>query len=78
MENLKQFLIWSTVINHIVLCIWFAAFAGARNWLYRLHGRWFRLAPETFDAIHYGGMTLYKILVLAFNVVPLVTALVLH
>jgi hypothetical protein len=38
----------------------------------RLHGRWFRLSDERFDAIHYAGMTIYKIGILLFNLMPYV------
>ncbi len=36
----------------------------------RFHGRWFRLSDERFDALHYAGMSIYKIGVLLFNLVP--------
>lgn len=36
----------------------------------RGHGRWFRLALERFDAVHYAGMAMYKIAAVLFNLVP--------
>ncbi|TJZ67999.1 DUF6868 family protein [Chitiniphilus eburneus] len=75
--ELKDFLLWSTVLNYIVLLVWFGVLIAARGWLYRLHGRWFKLAPETFDALHYGGMACYKIGILLFNLVPLIVLCVL-
>lgn len=72
---IKQFLIWSTVINYAMVSVWFAVFALWHDGLYRLHTRWFRLAPETFDALNYGGMAVYKIGVLLFNLVPLLVLL---
>jgi hypothetical protein len=38
--------------------------------MFRLHGRWFRLSAEHFDTVHYGGMAVYKIGVLLFNLAP--------
>ncbi|WP_291775457.1 DUF6868 family protein [Castellaniella sp.] len=38
--------------------------------MYRLHSRWFRISNETFDAVHYGGMAIYEIGILLFNLVP--------
>jgi len=35
-----------------------------------LHTRWFKLSVETFDAIHYAGMSVYKIGVLLLNLAP--------
>ena len=42
-----------------------------------MHGRWFKLSAETFDAIHYSGMAVYKIGILLFNLVPLVALFLL-
>ena len=50
--------------------IWFLAFVWFHDAILRLHGRWFRLTRERFDAISYGGMAIYKIGVLLFNLVP--------
>jgi hypothetical protein len=35
----------------------------------RFHGRWFRLSDEQFDALHYVGMSIYKIGILLLNLV---------
>ncbi len=69
-ETLRHFLGWCTVANYAVLCVWFGAFVLARSWIQRLHGRWFHLSDTTFDALHYGGMAVYKILILVLNLVP--------
>ncbi|GAA5785925.1 hypothetical protein YWS52_22480 [Chitiniphilus shinanonensis] len=70
--DLKDFLLWSTVINYIVLLVWFGALVVAHDWVYRLHTRWLKLSPAAFDAVHYGGMAAYKIGILLFNLVPLI------
>ena len=72
LETLREFLLWSLVINYGVLLIWFAAFTLAHDRLYRLHSRWFAVSRETFDALHYGGMAVYKIGALLLNLAPLV------
>lgn len=74
---LRTILIWSLVVNYVVLLVWFAAIVFAHDWVYRLHTRWFRLSRETFDALHYGGMAVYKIGTLLLNVAPLVGVLLL-
>ena len=68
----RDILLWCTVINYAVLVLWFLVFRSAHGWMYRLHGRWFRLSPEQFDAIHYGAMAAYKIGILLLNLVPYV------
>ena len=69
---LKEFLLWSTAINYGVLFLWFGVFVFAHNWLYRMHTRWFKLSVETFDALNYVGVSIYKIGVLLLNLVPLI------
>jgi ABC-type uncharacterized transport system permease subunit len=71
-EILRNFLMWCTVINYGILLVWFLFFMFARDWIQRLHGRWFRLSGEQFDSLHYAGMSVYKIGILLFNLVPYV------
>lgn len=70
--EIKQILLWCVGINYGVLLVWFAVFVFAHDWLYRLHARWFKLPVESFDALHYAGMSVYKIGVIVLNLVPLV------
>ena len=72
MDMLRSFLLWCTVINYGILLAWFSVFVLAHNPIVRLHGKWFRLSPEQFDALHYAGMAVYKIAILVFNLVPYV------
>lgn len=71
-DFLCRFLIWSLAINYVVLFTWFFAFVFARQWMQRLHGQWFRLSDNTFDAVHYGGMAAYKLAIFFFNLTPLI------
>jgi hypothetical protein len=72
LEQLRRFLLWCTIINYGVLIVWFLAFMLAHDFLFRLHGRWFRIPLERFDAVHYSGMAVYKIGILLLNLVPLI------
>jgi len=71
-EFLREALCWSLAINYLILLIWFFVFSNAKRWMKSLHGRWFKLNDPTFDAIHYTAMAVYKILILVFNLVPLI------
>ena len=68
----RDVLLWCAVINYGVLLVWFLFFLLAHDWMYRLHGRWFHLSVEQFDALHYPGMALFKIGILLLNLVPYV------
>lgn len=66
------FLLWCLAINYAVLLIWFGAFVLAHDAMFRLHGRWYQISREQFDALHYGCMALYKVGVLLLNLTPLI------
>lgn len=65
-------LLFCTAINYAILLIWFGVFVFAHDWLYRMHSRWFKLSVETFDVVNYAGISIYKIGILLFNLVPLI------
>ena len=71
-EIFKGFLLWCLIANYVVLIVWFLVFVFWRKWLIKLHTRWFNLTPESFDIVHYGGMAVYKIGILLFNLAPFV------
>jgi len=69
-ELIRDSLAWCAVINIGVLLLWFLGFTLAHDWIYRMHGKWFKLSEEKFDAIHYASMGFFKICVILFNVAP--------
>lgn len=71
-ELTRHFLLWCTVINYGVLLVWFLVFVFAHDWILHIHGRWFRLSRDKFDVLHYAGMSVFKIGIVLFNLVPLV------
>lgn len=71
-STLQTLLLWCTVINYIILVIWFAVFVLAHDGLYRLHSRWFRMSMEQFDVMNYASMAAYKIGIMLLNLVPLI------
>lgn len=70
LQLLKTFLLWNLSINYLIIISWFAAFVFAHDGMYRLHDRWFPLTVEHFNVVHYLGISIYKIGVLLFNLVP--------
>ena len=73
--DIQTMLLWCVVINYAILFVWFGVFIFAHDWMYDVHSRWFMLPVETFDAIHYAGMTIYKIGIMLLFLVPLITLL---
>jgi hypothetical protein len=71
-NEIRDFLLCCVIVNYVFLFIWAGAFILAHDWMYWLHSRWFKIPVETFDAIHYAGLAIYKIAVILFNLVPLI------
>ena len=70
MDKLKMFLMWSTVINGVLLIlsvIGFALFGGLWG---RIHIQLFDLNPASLNTAIYGLLGIYKIVWLVFNLVP--------
>ncbi len=70
LETIRNVLAWCLVMNLGLLLWWLLFFTLAHDWTYRYHSKWFNLSVDKFDAIHYGGIALFKIGVLLFNLVP--------
>lgn len=69
---IKDVLLWCVGLNYLLLFMWCGAFILAHDWMFRMHNRWFKLSVETFDVLHYAGLTAYKIGIILLNLVPLV------
>ena len=69
-EIIRNFLAWCSVINVGVLIYWWLFFTLAHDFVYQIHGKWFKLSVEKFDAIHYAGMAFFKMSIILFNIVP--------
>lgn len=70
LELIRSTLAWCTVINMGLLVWWFLAFTLAHDLTHRLHGRWYKLSAEQFDAIHYKGIMYFKGGIFLLNLVP--------
>lgn len=69
---MQNYLLCSLLINYGIIIVWLLVFRFAHDWLFSIHGRWFHLSEAHFDALHYGGMTVYKIGILLLNLVPFI------
>jgi hypothetical protein len=71
LEKLRSMLGWCTVINVALLLLWSGIFLFAHDWMFQLHGRFgFKMTQEVFDAMHYGGLGLYKLAIWMLNLAP--------
>lgn len=68
---------WSLLINWAVLILWVLMFRFARDFVYQMHNYWIPISSEAFNAIHYGGIGLYKLLIFVFNLAPYLALLII-
>lgn len=70
MKDISMFLLWCLALNYLILIIWFIVFVFAHDFIYRLHSRWFSVNVEKYDMVHLVGMSVYKLGIMLFNLVP--------
>ena len=68
--TIRAFFLWCTIINAGLLVLSFLLCVSAGDWIYRMHSRWFPISRESFNVAIYSFLGLFKIFVLAFNLVP--------
>ena len=70
LEIVRGTLMWCTIINYVLLTVWAFAYLFLRASLHRLWNLWFRLSPEQYDILNFIGLTIYKLGIFLFNLVP--------
>jgi hypothetical protein len=70
LDAARSFFLWCSVINYGVLLLWVGLIMIRREWMYRLWAWWFPLPREQFDVLNLAGISLYKIGIILFNIVP--------
>jgi len=73
---IRSFFMWCTILNAGLLCLSFLITAFAGDFVYKVHTRWFPMPRETFNAILYAFIGMYKLMVFVFCVVPYVALLI--
>ncbi len=76
-QTLTTFFMWCTIINGGILVLWTLAFMIAPDLVYRLQSKWFPIPRETFSAIIYSLIGLFKIFFFVFNLVPYLALLII-
>ena len=69
-ELIRSTLGWCALINMGLLLLSFVMIIAMRGLIHKIHGKWFKLSPEQFDATLYNALVIFKTCVIMFNVVP--------
>ncbi|MDD5070864.1 MAG: hypothetical protein PHV17_09065 [Candidatus Omnitrophica bacterium] len=67
---ITRFLGWCCLINFGLLFFSFFMICFFGDFIFKVHGKWFKLPREKFDATIYSMLGGYKILIIFFNLVP--------
>ncbi len=76
-QTVRSFFMWCTLINGGLLIFSFLTCAYAREWVYRMHGKWFPMPRETFNVVIYCFIGIMKVFVLMFNLIPYVALVII-
>ena len=77
-DTFHNMLQWSTLISIVCMFIWLSLITFARNFLFRLYGSKLKISMEQFDVIHYSAITIFKILIVVFNIAPLLALYIIR
>lgn len=77
LNTLLEFFVWCTIINIAVFIYSCVMVIFAKDYIYRMQAKWFDISKETFHSMVYGYLGLYKILIIVFNIVPLLALLII-
>jgi len=69
-DLVREILGWCTVINFGILLLWFGMIVLMRDFVYRTHSKFFKITTDQFNFAHYMGLAIFKVAVIAFNLVP--------
>ena len=72
LEEIRVMLGWCTIINSALLIFMWFGLMLARDFVYRLHLKMFRLSASTMDVIVYSAIGLFKLTIIVFNLTPYV------
>jgi len=75
--TMRAFFMWCTIVNggFLILSSLILTFAG--DLVFRMHSKWFPMPRETFNALIYGLLGFYKIVVISLNLVPYVALVII-
>ncbi len=69
-DVMRDAFLWCFIINMGILLWWVGFIIFAKEWVYKMHSKFYQLSKESFSTIHYAGIVLFKVFIFAFNLVP--------
>ena len=77
MQTLTTLFMWCTILNGGLLILSFLMVISVGDLAYKIHGSWFPMPRETYNAVLFSFIAIFKMLWLVFNVVPFLALLII-
>jgi hypothetical protein len=61
------------VLSICLMSLWFIFFLVGKDWVYRIHSRWFDIGSFDFDLILYQSMAFFKMAAFLFFLLPFIS-----
>lgn len=74
---LKMFFMWCTIINVGILLVSLFMCIFLKDFLYQLNNKCFSISSDAFNAICCLFVSFYKMLIIIFNIVPLIALMII-
>mgnify|MGYP001550534379 CR=1 FL=1 len=71
-QALREFFMWCSVINAGLLMLSFLICVIGGDFVYNIHSKMFAMSREAFNIAIYSFIGIYKIVFIAFNLVPFI------
>jgi hypothetical protein len=68
---------WCTILNGSLLILSFLLCTRGTDWVFKMHSMWYEIPRDTFNAMLYGFLGVYKMLWFIFNVIPYVALVIM-
>lgn len=75
-QTATRFFLWCTIIDGGLLLFWTGACLLAPDRVYRIQNRFFPMPRATYNTVMYVFIGAFKLLVIVFNVTPLLALLI--
>jgi len=78
LTTLQTFFGWCTLLHMGLLIYASIMLVVLSNWVYKVHSKWFPMPRETYNAVVYAFLGVYKLMIFVFALVPWVALLILN
>ena len=68
--TIRAFFMWRSILNGGLLVFTALVCAFGKQWIYRVHSKWYPIPRDAFLVVIYSSIALYRILFITLNLTP--------